>query len=716
MDIAKFSKVAESLRKFQRAELKEFEKELGDKPVDAVYVDPLPNLAILNTVLSSNTTFLFGRKGTGKSTIIARAQSAIRANRKSLSVYLDVKSISESSQTSDVITKESGNHELAVEVIQPHLMRKSFLIEIFSKLIDEIDSICKRTGIIDRFLGKNKNYEDLKRELSALKDQVRSGIMNEAELPILQLIEREAKRRNQKTTREETTSELRSTATLIDLSIKADLKAADLEEILDDTAMYERYSAAVLRTFPYQEFISKLTLLLDELSFESLVLFFDDFSELSWIDQRLFVDVVLAQLNNTSGEKIKLKIAAYPGRVYYGNIDPGKIDILNLDFYQLYKSSDVQTMESRAVDYTKRLLENRFQVFNLTPADFFSKAAQIDEYYTLLFQASFNVPRLIGHILHICYLDQISRGEQITLQSIRLASRKYYEQVLKAYFDRKNRFATEPFVRKLDRHNQKVLLQKLTHEAKEVRTNITTGRIGGNYFEGLASPPTSHFTIYPTLEPMLASLELNFLVTKYHVMRDKSGSDVSVYCLNYGLCEDERLSWGYPRGRRDDRSYFVQRCFSYNGVIHQFLAATRTIQCDECGATFPIEEKEKIQFFDWLCKDCKKGRCREINLSHDYMKELQVLNENMKLEEVELDILEVLNSENREMRAGEVSALIDKSHQLVGARTTKLKDSNLVEKETKNNVTMNRITKRAKEIYFSADQQIPLEVSDIDKR
>ncbi|MFM5360910.1 hypothetical protein ACET98_07400 [Aeromonas veronii] len=74
------------------------------------------------------------------------------------------------------------------------------------------------------------------------------------------------------------------------------------------------------------------------------------------------------------------------------------------------------------------------------------------------------------------------------------------------------------------------------------------------------------------------------------------------------------------------------------------------------------------------------------------------------MEEVELDILEVLNSEGREMRAGEVSALIDTSHQLVGRRTAKLKDNNLVEKESRNNVTLNKITARAKEIYFSDKQ------------
>lgn len=700
MDKVKFLRVAESLRKFQRAELHDFERELGDKPVDAVYVDPLPDDAVLGTVLSGNTTFLFGRKGTGKSTIIARAQSEIREKKESLSVYLDVKSINESSKTSDVISRIKDDYALSSDIVQPHLMRKSFLIEVFSRLIDELDSICKKTGVIDRFLGKNKKYEELKSELKDLKSQVRHGVMNSAELPILQLIEKEARKRQQLASKEDSSSVVGFGIGGSDAFMKAEFKSEDVEEILDDNEVYEKYSSAVLRTFPYQDFLHKLSMLLDELSFDSLILFFDDFSELNWVEQRLFVDVILAPLNNTSDEKIKLKVAAYPGRVYYGNIDPGKIDILNLDFYHLYKSSDVQTMEARATNYTKRLIENRFKVFGLKIEDYFSSGAELNDYFYLLFQVSFNVPRLIGHILHTCYLDQISRDEKINFQSIKLASRKYYNTVLLAYFDRKNRYATEPFSRKLDRHNQQLLLQKIISEARDIKTKISTGKIGGTYFDGLTNPPVSHFTVYPTLEPMLSSLELNFLVTKYHEMRDKSGEDVSVYSLNYGLCEDERLNWGYPKGRRDDRSYFVQRCFSYNSVIHQFLAATLTIKCDNCDATFPIEEKEKIEYFDWLCKECKNGRCRVVSLSDDYINELRMLNENLKLEEVELDILEVLNAEGREMRAGEVSALIDRSHQLIGRRTSKLRDNSLVEKETKNNVTLNRITDKAKDIYF----------------
>jgi hypothetical protein len=47
------------------------------------------------------------------------------------------------------------------------------------------------------------------------------------------------------------------------------------------------------------------------------------------------------------------------------------------------------------------------------------------------------------------------------------------------------------------------------------------------------------------MEKLLSALELNFLITKYHEMRDKSGKDVSVFAFFYGLCEAERFPWGY---------------------------------------------------------------------------------------------------------------------------------------------------------------------------
>lgn len=52
--------------------------------IEKIYIDPLPNDTVLKKMLKKETTFLVGKKGTGKSTIIERAQYQIRVDKKSL--------------------------------------------------------------------------------------------------------------------------------------------------------------------------------------------------------------------------------------------------------------------------------------------------------------------------------------------------------------------------------------------------------------------------------------------------------------------------------------------------------------------------------------------------------------------------------------------------------------------------------------------------------
>ena len=119
-----------------------------------------------------------------------------------------------------------------------------------------------------------------------------------------------------------------------------------------------------------------------------LFVFFDDFSELSWVEQKLFVDVVMSPLNNASDETVKLKVAGYPGRIYYGKIDPGKIDTIGLDFYQIYKSHDIQTSEVSAIECLARLLETRFNAFSQNIEEYFDPSISMDGYYRLLFEVT----------------------------------------------------------------------------------------------------------------------------------------------------------------------------------------------------------------------------------------------------------------------------------------------------------------------------------------
>ena len=310
------------------------------------------------------------------------------------------------------------------------------------------------------------------------------------------------------------------------------------------------------------------------------------------------------------------------------------------------------------------------------------------------------MPRIMGHLLHQSYLDRVSKGQKITLASLRLASKKYYENTVLKYFDRLNRFALEPFENKLDRHNQKQLLDHLIKEARTIRKKIGDGEVGGKYFDGLSNPPVSHFIVKPELEDVFASLESNFFLTRYKSTRDKERQAGIVYAFFMGLTETERMSWGYPEGR-DYRNYFVQRCFEYTRAVYEYLSSSQTIKCGNCGKCYPMEKRESLELFKWRCPECMEGVCSIINLSGDFQDEVNILNKEIMLAPVELEIVTTINEEGHEMRAGEIAALIDTTHQLIGRRTSKLQDMGLIRKfRDEEGIMKNEITERCENTYF----------------
>lgn len=364
MNLDKFSKIAESLRAYRRAELKDFESEIGSKPVEALYVDPLPGEAVLKSVLSSNTTFILGRKGTGKSTVFAKAQSVLREQKKVISAYIDVKSIYDVLNEVGIPDIELEKLGISVVTYRSHMLRKIMLGKVISDLLEETSKSCDKLTLLDRWSGKKKQYEDLKSSLADLGDRVKNAKLESHEIPILQKITNQLKNRAQ-SEKSHTNSQaigLNASVSLEKASVGGNFEnsLSDFDRTLDDKDTYQEYSDVVLRSFPFNEILDEIQTLLSESGMLRLVAFFDDFSELNFTDQRLFVDVILSPLNNSSNENVKLKIAAYPGRVYYGKIDPSKVDTIGLDFSDLYESNEVQEMERSALDYTKRLLSHRF--------------------------------------------------------------------------------------------------------------------------------------------------------------------------------------------------------------------------------------------------------------------------------------------------------------------------------------------------------------------
>ena len=99
--------------------------------------------------------------------------------------------------------------------------------------------------------------------------------------------------------------------------------------------------------------------------------------------------------------------------------------------------------------------------------------------------------------------------------------------------------------------------------------------------------------------------------------------------------------------------------------------------------------------------ECAECICEVTSLAEEFRDEVEKLNKEIMLEPVELEIVSVLNEENRRMRAGEISALIDTTHQLVGRRTSKLRDMGLISKEADSDGHMkSNLTARCEDTYF----------------
>jgi hypothetical protein len=195
VNVQKFARIAESLRQYRRAELKDFEEEIGTRPVDALYVDPLPNDAVLNSVLSGNTTFLLGRKGTGKSTVFARAQSVLRNRKDVLSTYIDVKSLNDIINAAEAPARIVEVADVDAGICRAHLLRKAFLGTVLSELLKEVDRLCGEMSLWDIWRGRKKSFVDLRDKLSSLQSRVKDVKLTDHELPILQKINRSWKSR-----------------------------------------------------------------------------------------------------------------------------------------------------------------------------------------------------------------------------------------------------------------------------------------------------------------------------------------------------------------------------------------------------------------------------------------------------------------------------------------------------------------------------------------
>ncbi|MCX5734707.1 MAG: hypothetical protein NTW68_10310 [candidate division NC10 bacterium] len=694
-----FRAAVESLKLYRRADLNDPEQ--GTSLIEELYVDPLPQDDVFKTVLRPHTTFVIGRKGTGKSTVFQRLQHELRKTPACTSAYLDIKTLFESAQPDQALVArlEERPDALPRESIERLALYREFLKATIQQIREELKkridaSIWER--VKERFTG---TYAELFEDLDALLDEASEDRF----LSVIGVVDTRVQESFSQAASSENESGIGvALSAKPTIKVEAAAKAAARQEASSRTA----FTDILIRAFNIKELLERLKKLLAAIEVRHLYILIDDFSELPEEAMSVVVDALLAPLNNWSDEFIKFKVAAYPGRIYYGEIDRTKIDEVYLDLFYLFGTSDVTKMEEHATTFTRRLVEERLKRFAKCQAEVFFDGRGEDIWNTLFFASMAN-PRILGYVLHFAYQNQLIHGKRIGVRAIQEAALKYYEEKVASYFAA-GRFLHETFAERCSIFSLKELLEQIVARARELRTHKSGvfEKIGGR-------PPTSHFHVPATFEALLSTLELNFFLTKYFEMSDRDGRKVSVFALNYGLCQRYTIAFGRPLGEREFRLYFVERVFDYTPIVHAFLEHNQEITCDACGVRQSFDRLEALRLYGMRCPSCHEGTCVVVNLSRKYAPMLETIQEELLLPKPELGILQTLHSEDEPKRPAYVAAELDCSYQLVGKRAVRLEQRGLVKRlRDEHDHRILEITELARNSYFSSPEGQQLDVEE----
>lgn len=695
-----FHRAAESLKLYRRAELQD--EKTGVALIKQLYVDPLPSEHVLKMLMKPSTTFLVGRKGTGKSTVFQRVQADVRHKSGYASAYVDIKTVYESSATDPMIATRMAEITSALPrpVLEKLLLYRAFLeaviVETKTQLKKRLEeSLWER--VKNTFSG---TLEELLNELDELLDESREQRFTS----ILGIKQTEISSSDEAS---ESSGQSFKIGGALSATPFATLAIDDSSTTQKKSGDTSKYSDVLMRIVDVKTFIGKLRDLLQKIGVRHLYVFIDDFSELPEDAMTIVVDTLLAPLNNWSEELVKFKIAAYPGRIYYGQIDVTKVDIVYLDLYYLYGTTGKSDMEDKAIDFTRRLVESRLQHYASAALSDYTEPHE-SELWELLFYATSGNPRNLGHILYYLHQSHLIYGRRIGRRAVREAARRYYEEKIEHYF-RVNKFLHESFEERSSIYSLRELLEIVVRRAQELRSYK-----GSVVIRGIpGQPPTSHFFIPVEYEALLSSLELNFFLTKYYEMSDRGGRKVSVFALNFGLCQKYSIEFGRPKDNREQRLYFVERVFDYTALVRGWLNKNQEIRCERCGATVEAEKLPALQLYGMVCPSCRAGTCVVTNLSRKYEALLKQVSPELLLPETELGILQTLDAEQRSMKAAEIAAELDTSYQMIGKRGKLLDEKGLVRRFEVDKRRAFEITELARQSYFS-DRSEPLDLSSGD--
>lgn len=606
-----------------------------------LYVDLLENDYFLKQALDENHAIFKGRRGTGKSTIFLQAEEKLKEKKGIVSVYINLQSCYEEIRASNIEEQELMN-------------KYNVYLKFFNQILEKVRNDCEKF-LHDKEIGK-------------LFEEIKNG----------EYIDENFRRTMQFTTNDEKNAQLNVNAT-------TEKKAEVSLLVSNKTATEEQHTKQEMRIFSINTVLNKMKKILDRHSIKKVYLFLDDFSELTKDSQKLIVDSLIAPIISSYNEMFVIKLAAYPYRIYLGNIDSSKIVSYALDFYEVYEktSTNFKNVEALGIDYVRRTLKKRISVYTKDQLDaddlFDTTKEKIDVYYKTLFYATAGIPRSLGYILKYSFLGSINKGNNITIADLNNASKTYFTNNILADFCNDSRYKESFFDEKkiLTQMTQKKLMDDLVEMAKRIKRGLIEKYTGKQAVKDIYKQtiekyksgitywiPTSHFYVEKEIESILQTLELYYIVSKFNEGSSrKPGVRVSYYGLNYGLCLENQIDYGKPEFRRT-YDYWRQDEFDYTEFIPAAINAVEVPKCSNCGYEYTLKAEYDIVKKFGYCLSCKESNCiQDVNQLEEIMKDQMAKWKSECLPDIEIDILRVLyNNMPNEMSAVEIGNEVDRHH------------------------------------------------------
>lgn len=690
--LKRFKKLARSLSLYGRHTVESVEVDSFDN-LEKVYIDPLPDNGAVETILGKRFSLILGRKGTGKSILFNVCQEKLSKSSDSIGAYINCLEIYQE-ESYDLVTKiekyKSGLEGVVdSEAISDYLLRRHFIEKLLVDLLSEVEN--KVLGNWkEKFLsviGMSK-FDKAKEKIQTIK----SKIANPDDVDIQLLKQKHIEKReklNKNVDKKvhlgmDADGKASANALVQEGSAEGSASAAyenvssSGEEVLD----FQDYSSMFVSIFRPRDILRDLFLILQDLKIKKLFLFIDDYSELPLEYQGIISNSILTQYHQMTEFPIHISIAAYPNRCFLGSsVDKSKVTPLNIDFDKLYEDKSLPEKHNFAIDFVASIMERRLSVFcpNDDFFDFFNKGSSSDkkEFYKVLFQASYNCPRIMGAVLEKSIQTDLAHGKKIGLPSIRSSARTFYEDRVSSFI-RQSKYSIRPsdipFYTPIDVFNQLELLDKISDALKDAQTNIYDSKTYGEHYG--KQPPVSHFHVSEKYDDVFKFLINNFFINKVSEQQVKTGKlTATIYSLNLGLCEKKNMKYWEPDSDRKFRNYLIERFFYFDDFIDKFLDQQKEIVCTSCDSRFSIAEKDTIQGFHWMCKNCGEKTCEVRDVNYDKTSALLAVPEGTKLPSEEIEILEALNeyqTVEEPIFPKQIAGFIDNNYQFVTRRMIKL--------------------------------------------